>query len=54
MMARKAFKEKKRKTLHKKLKSETQIRDASKCDRLQSRKMRRTRIIEDQNWLGGG
>jgi hypothetical protein len=39
---------------HKKLKLETQIGDARKGDHLRSGKMRRARINEDQNWLGGG
>jgi hypothetical protein len=40
--------------LRKKLKSETQIRDKRKDGHLRSEKMRRVRISEDRNWLGGG
>jgi hypothetical protein len=40
--------------LCKKLKSEIRIGDAREVDRLRSKKMRRTRITEERNWLGGG
>jgi hypothetical protein len=41
-------------TLHKKLKSETQIKDARKGGHLWYGKMRHTNISEDQYWLGAG
>jgi hypothetical protein len=40
--------------LRNKLKLETPIGDAHKCDCLGSRKMRHAYIIEEQNWLGEG